>query len=108
MSNLVHYSEYLNFPARVKMNVSQLEALSALIQVTEVTELNALELNAVRDIMQKIYLKVQRRILNGVSTRISFSASELWALSHISNRIPEKTYASLALYPLIELIDKRK
>lgn len=107
MGTLIHYQEYSCRRAKINANMSQLKALVNAITITEITDMNMLELNAVREIIRKLFLKLQRKAFTGKCTSISFNDSELWALSHITRRIPAETYTFMALYPLIEIIEGR-
>ncbi len=110
MGNLIVYQEYKSAPVKIKITKAQVQALITFMQVVETGNMPRLELDALREILRKFYLKVQRKVL--LMTKpcfITISDTELWALFFIFAYLPTEgyDYEKACLYQLQDAIRRR-
>ena len=95
-------------PAKVKLNGNQIRSLIGVLMNAMVYPKNVLELNAIRDIIQKLYLKLVRKVvLPGKLISVTLTDPEMWALSFVLLCIDSQSYERSSLHPIIDLIERR-
>ena len=95
-------------PVRFKYTQSGLRALMMACLCVNGLEMPAIELNALREVLLKLMLKLQRRIVvRRPMYSVTFSDTELWALSYVVPMILEDTFESAVLAPVMDVIQRR-
>ena len=108
MGNLIHFQEYQAAPAKVKLNGNQIRCLLGVLMNANVHPKNTLERNAIRDIIQKLYLKLVRKVvMPGKQISMRLTDPEMWALSFVLLQFDHKSYERCSLHPIIDLIERR-